>query len=87
MHGHSAAPLVYPEHTLRHFRALNQVGEVWKSFFLPSGQGLPDLPPPSHWPIPVPPSPAAPSQSSKWEVEIKSDNSPLTKADRVANQV
>ena len=39
---------------------------------------------PTHidWPIPVPPS-----QSSKWEVEIKSDNSPLTKADRVANQV
>ena len=27
------------------------------------------------------------SQSSKWEVEVKSDNSPLTKADRVANQV
>ena len=26
-------------------------------------------------------------QSSKWEVEIKSDNSPLTVADRIANQI
>lgn len=27
------------------------------------------------------------SQASKWEVELKSDNSPLTKADTVANQI
>lgn len=27
------------------------------------------------------------SEVSKWEVELKSDNSPLTKADRVANQI
>jgi 3'(2'), 5'-bisphosphate nucleotidase len=26
-------------------------------------------------------------QASKWEVELKSDQSPLTKADRVANQL
>jgi 3'-phosphoadenosine 5'-phosphosulfate (PAPS) 3'-phosphatase len=27
------------------------------------------------------------SQASKWEVELKSDNSPLTKADTMANAI
>jgi len=28
-----------------------------------------------------------PAQASKWEVQLKSDNSPLTRADSAANQI
>lgn len=47
----------------------------------------PNQPPPLLLPPPPRTSHTNTLQVSKWEVELKSDNSPLTKADRVANQI
>ena len=57
--------------------------QIYKSEVSDVGVLAPKVEPSFNSPMPSP----SPTQASKWDVQLKSDNSPLTRADSAANQI